>query len=211
MEYLLIFLEGFVSFISPCLLPMLPIYVSYFAGSREEQSKRKIKNAIGFVLGFTLVFFFMSIFASTFGKFIGENLKYIKLFFGILVIVLGMNYMGVLKIKFLNRSNAIKANTTDLNFIKSVLFGIVFSISWTPCVGALLSSALLLISQQQDVIKGIILILIYSMGLGIPFVLSVILMDKLKNTFDYIKKNYDIIVKFSGIILILAGIYMMFL
>ena len=210
MEYLFIFLEGIASFISPCLLPMIPIYISYFIGENDKESKKKILNAVGFVLGFTLVFILLSIFASTFGTLISSNMKYIKIAFGIIIILFGLNYMEVLKIKFLNKSNGIKANTKNLNFIKSILFGIIFSISWTPCIGTFLSSALMLIAGKQDIIKGISLILIYSAGLGIPFIASVILIEKLKNAFDFIKRNYGIIKKISGAILILMGIYEIF-
>ena len=89
-----------------------------------------------------------------------------------------------------------------------MLFGILFSISWTPCIGTFLSSALLLIAKEQDILKGIILMLLYSIGLGIPFIISAILIEKLKNVFDFIKKHYDVIKRISGVILIIAGIYM---
>lgn len=207
MEYILIFLEGIASFISPCLLPMLPIYISYFIGEEENNEKKKIINAIGFVIGFTLVFILLSIFASTMGSLISGNIKYIKILFGVIIILLGLNYAELIKINFINKAKGLKANTKNLNFIKSLLFGIIFSISWTPCIGTFLSSALLLIAQSQDLLKGIVLILIYSAGLGIPFIASVVLIEKLKNAFNFIKKNYGIIKKVSGFILILMGIY----
>ena len=116
--------------------------------------------------------------------------------------------MDILKIKFLNKSKMMKVDTKSLNFFKSMIFGILFSISWTPCIGRFLSSALLLIAKQQDVLKGIVMMLLYSIGLGIPFIISAVLIDKLKNIFDYIKRNYGVIKKISGIILIISGIYM---
>ena len=172
MEYLFIFLEGIASFISPCLLPMIPIYISYFIGENDKTEKKKIFNAIGFVLGFTMVFILLSIFASTLGLLIKTKIKYIEVIFGIIIILLGLNYAEIIKIKILNKAKGMKANTKDLNFIKSVLFGIIFSVSWTPCIGTFLSSALLLIAEHQNVLKGIILILLYSAGLGIPFIAS---------------------------------------
>lgn len=210
MEYLFIFLEGIASFISPCLLPMIPIYISYFIGENDKTEKKKILNALGFVLGFTIVFIILSIFASTFGTLISSNMKYIQILFGIIIILLGLNYMEIIKIKFLNKAKGIKANTKDLNFVKSILFGIIFSVSWTPCIGTFLSSALMLIAGHHDILKGIILILVYSLGLGIPFIASVILIEKLKNAFNFIKRNYGIIKKISGIVLILMGIYTIF-
>lgn len=208
MEYIFTFLEGIASFISPCMLPMLPIYISYFVGKEEKKQSKAILNAIGFVTGFTIVFLVLSIFASKLGNVLG-NLKYIKIIFGVIIILLGLNYMEIVKFKFLNKFNNIKVNTENLNFIKSMIFGILFSISWTPCIGTFLSSALILVAQGQDLVKGLILMFLYSIGLGIPFIVSVVLIEKLKNVFDFIKKNYNIIKKISGIILIIMGIYIM--
>ena len=159
MDYVLTFLEGIVSFISPCLLPMVPIYISYFIGEDNNNSKKAITNSIGFVLGFTTVFLILSIFASSLGTVLSSNIKYIKIFFGILIILFGLNYMGILKIGFLNKSKVKNMNTKNFNFFKAIIFGILFSISWTPCIGTFLSSALLLIARQQDMLKGIILII----------------------------------------------------
>ena len=210
MDYILTFLEGIASFISPCLLPMVPIYISYFIGDDNDNSKKAITNSIGFVLGFTIVFLILSIFASSLGAVLSSNIKYIKIFFGIVIILLGLNYIGLLKIGFLNKSKVKNMNTKNFNFFKAMIFGILFSISWTPCIGTFLSSALLLIAKEQDILKGILMMLLYSIGLGIPFIISAILIDKLKNVFNFIKQHYDIIKKVSGVILIFAGIYIIF-
>lgn len=210
MDYLLIFLEGLASFISPCLLPMVPIYIAYFTGEKEDSLKHALINSLGFVTGFTIVFLILSIFASQLGGFISQNMKYLKIIFGILIILFGLNYMEILKIKFLNKSQNMNFKVKNMNFIKAVLFGLVFSISWTPCIGTFLSSALLLIAKNQDLLKGIVLILIYSIGLGIPFIVSTILIEKLKGLFNFIKKNYEIVRKISGILLIGMGIYTIF-
>ena len=180
MDYILTFIEGIASFVSPCLLPMVPIYLSYFIGEDEENNNKAILNSIGFVLGFTIVFLILSIFASQLGSILSSNIKYIKIIFGIVIILFGLNYMDLLKIKFLNKSNMKNLNTKNFNFYKAIIFGILFSVSWTPCIGTFLSSALLLIAKEQDVLKGIIMMLLYSIGLGIPFILSAILIDKLK-------------------------------
>ena len=210
MDYLFTFLEGIASFISPCLLPMIPIYISYFIGEDNEKNNKAVVNSIGFVLGFTFVFLILSIFASALGGFITNKIKYIKIIFGILIILLGLNYMGVLKFNILNKTKGIKFDTKNFNFFKAFIFGILFSISWTPCIGTFLSSALLLIATNQNIAKGIVLMLIYSVGIGIPFIISVILIEKLRTMFDFIKRNYNIIKIISGIILISMGIYIMF-
>ena len=208
MDYILIFLEGIASFISPCLLPMVPIYISYFIGEDNQNNKKAIMNSIGFVLGFTIVFLIFSIFASSVGFLLSNYIKYIKIFFGILIILFGLNYMEILKIEILNKTRIKKLNFKNFNFFKSIIFGMLFSISWTPCIGTFLSSALLLIAKGQNILKGIILMLIYSVGLGIPFIISAILIEKLKKVFDCIKKHYDIIKNISGAILVISGIYM---
>lgn len=210
MEYLFTFLEGIASFISPCLLPMIPIYIAYFMGKEKEKSSKMLINAFGFILGFTIIFVLLAIFASQLGKVVSSNMKYIKFIFGIVIIVLGLDYMDLLKIKFMSKMKTVQADTENLNFIKSVVFGILFSVSWTPCIGTFLSSALLLVASGQDLVKGVLLMIAYSIGIGIPFVLSVILMDKIKGVFDYIKKNFEKIKKISGVILVCMGIYIMF-
>ena len=208
MEFLFTFIEGFASFISPCLLPMIPIYISYFAGKDDKKTSKTLINAIGFVLGFTTIFILLAIFASKLGIIISENIKYIKIIFGIVIIILGLNYMEVFNIKFLNKTIIKNSSRKNLNFIKSFAFGVLFSISWTPCIGTFLSSALLMVAKQQEMVKGILLMLVYSIGLGIPFIISAVLIEKLKEVFNFIKKNYNIVKRISGIILILMGIYM---
>lgn len=143
-----------------------------------------------------------------YGNLISLWLRYIKIAFGCIIIVLGLNYMEILKLKFLNRTSGIKANVKNLNFIRSMLFGIVFSISWTPCIGSFLSSALLMVATHNDIVKGILLMLVYSIGLGIPFVLSVVLIERLKNVFNFIKKHFGVVRKISGLILVVMGLYM---
>lgn len=210
MDYVFTFIEGLASFISPCILPMLPIYISYFIGKDNKKVSKAIINSIGFVLGFTVIFILLSILASSFGGIISNNIKYIKILFGIIIILLGLNYMELIKIKFLNKTKSSNRKAKDLNFIKSMIFGMLFSISWTPCIGTFLASALLLIAKNQDMVKGIILMIVYLIGLGIPFIISAALLEKLKEVFNFVKKHYDVIKKISGIILIIMGIYMIF-
>lgn len=207
MQYLLLFLEGIVTFISPCLLPMLPIYLSYFAAG-ETNKKKVLANSIGFVLGFTVVFVVMGAFAGTIGRLIRDYTTVLNLITGSIVILFGLNFLGVLKIGFLNRTRNKNANAGNLGFFSAMLFGIVFSIGWTPCVGAFLGSALLMASLGGSSLQGIIMLLAFSLGLGIPFVASALLLDRLKGTFDFIKRNYKIINLISGGLLIVIGLLM---
>lgn len=206
MEYIITFIEGLASFISPCVLPVIPIYISYF-GAESKSMKRSLINSLGFVSGFSIVFILMGVLASTFGKFIHEYSNYVNIIFGIFLIIIGLNYMGVIFVKFLNKTKGMKQDNKNLTFITSVLFGIIFSLSWTPCVGAFLSSALILASTVGSILKGTILLALYSLGLAIPFIITTVFLEKMKITFDFIKKHYNIINKISGAILLLFGIW----
>ncbi|MBR4940372.1 MAG: cytochrome c biogenesis protein CcdA [Clostridia bacterium] len=209
MQYFISFLEGIITFISPCLLPMLPVYVSYFAGGKDNSTKKTLFNALGFVLGFTAVFIAMGALAGTVGSFLTRYRTAADVVTGLVVIFFGLNYIGVFKLNIFRgmRSDLDKSN---MSFFSSVLFGIVFSVGWTPCVGAFLGSALMLASQQGSVLKGIFMLLAYSMGLGIPFVVSAVLIDKLMSAFGFIKRNYKVINIVCGSLLILVGILMCF-
>ena len=210
MQYMISFLEGIITFISPCLLPMLPIYISYFAGGGERSTKKTMKCALGFILGFTIVFVSMGALAGTIGSFLKSHQQTVNIVSGVIVILFGLNFLGILKINLFHGAKGAKrsVDTTDLGFFTSALFGIIFSVGWTPCVGAFLGSALMLASQQGHVLTGMIMLLCYSLGLGIPFIISALLIDKLKSTFAFIKKNYRIINMVCGGFLIVIGILM---
>lgn len=207
MQYIISFLEGIITFISPCLLPMLPIYVSYFAGGGERSIKKTLKNALGFVLGFTIIFVMMGAFAGTIGSFLKEYQTAVNIISGLVVIFFGLNFLGVFKFNIFRGMHK-EANTDNLGFFTSLTFGVIFSLGWTPCVGAFLGSALMLASQHGQAVAGMIMLLCYSLGLGVPFVISAVLIDNLKSTFDFIKKNYRIINIICGSLLIIIGIMM---
>ena len=207
MQYIIAFLEGIITFISPCLLPMLPIYISYFAGGGERTRKKTLIGASGFVLGFTLVFVALGVFAGTLGGLLREYQTVVNIVSGIVVIILGLNFLGVLKINICGR-NSMQVVKKDKGFFSAIFFGIAFSLGWTPCVGAFLGTALMLVAQQGHVLEGVIMLLLYSAGLGIPFIVSALLIDQLKSTFDFIKRHYNIINIISGSFLILIGILM---
>ncbi len=206
MEYFVTFIEGIASFISPCVLPIIPIYISYFA-TESKSEKKSLINSIGFVSGFSIIFILLGVFAGTFGKLITKYSDYVHIALGIFLIIISLNYMGVIFVGFLNQTKGMKKQQKDLTFITSILFGIIFSLSWTPCVGAFLSSALILASTTGSVLKGSLLLLTYSLGLAIPFIMTTFLLEKMKKTFDFIKKHYDIINKIAGGILLLNGLW----
>ena len=207
MEYLISFLEGIITFISPCLLPMLPIYISYFAGGGERTVGKTLTNASGFVLGFSLVFVAMGALAGTLGSFLTRYQTWVNLIGGGIVMLFGLNYMGLLHLNFFRGSRR-SVSKDNMDFWQATLFGMIFSVGWTPCVGAFLGSALMLASQQGHVLAGMGMLLCYSLGLGIPFLFSAVLIDKLKSTFNFIKRHYSIINKVCGGLLIIIGILM---
>ena len=206
MQYIISFLEGIITFISPCLLPMLPIYISYFGGGGQRDLKKTLSCAIGFVLGFTAVFVALGALASTLGGMLRAHQTAVNIVSGLIVIVFGLNYLGVLKFNLFRGSNhTVQGN---MSFFSAFIFGIIFSVGWTPCVGTFLGSALMLASQQGHVLAGMGMLLCYSLGLGIPFLFSAVLIDKLKSTFNFIKQHYSVINKICGGLLILIGILM---
>ena len=209
MQYMISFLEGIITFISPCLLPMLPIYISYFAGGGERTTKKTVTNALGFVLGFSMVFIAMGALAGTVGRFLIRYQTIVNIVSGAIVIIFGLNFLGIFKLKlFEGGRRSGKFNPENMGFFSAVVFGIIFSIGWTPCVGTFLGSALMLASQQGSILKGTLMLVAYSVGLGIPFLFSAILIDKLKTAFDFIKKHYRTINLVSGGLLVVIGVLM---
>ena len=206
MEYIISFLEGIITFISPCLLPMLPIYVSYFAGGGVRSTRKTVTTALGFVLGFTAVFVAMGALAGTLGSFLTKYQTAVNIISGLIVILFGLNFLGVLKLNLFR--GGVNFEGRELGFFSAAIFGMVFSVGWTPCVGAFLGSALVMASQQGTARQGMLMLLSYSAGLGVPFVLSAVLIDQLKSAFNFIKRNYRIVNLISGGLLIVIGILM---
>ncbi|MBQ6844352.1 MAG: sulfite exporter TauE/SafE family protein [Agathobacter sp.] len=213
MEYVITFIEGIISFISPCMLPMLPLYISYFAGNTDIKNESKIQKvttftrSLAFVLGFTLVFTALGVFAGSIGTFFMKNQTIVNIICGFIIIYFGLSYLNIVQIPFLKgMSHRFEVN----GLLSAFLFGMIYSISLTPCVGAFLGSALMLASSTGGAVKGAFLLLSYSLGLGIPFLLSALLIEQLQNTFTFIKKHYKIINTICGIFLIIIGILMVF-
>lgn len=208
MQYFISFLEGVITFISPCLLPMLSVYVTYFAGGGERSTARTLKNALGFVLGFTVLFTLMGALAGTIGGFLQRYSAALNIATGLIVIIFGLSFIGLFRIKiFKGIANPLAGR--ELGFFSSLLFGVVFSVGWTPCVGAFLGSALMMAAGEGSSLGGIMMLLLYSLGLGIPFVISALLIDKLKSTFGFVKKHYKVINTVCGALLIIMGALMM--
>ncbi|MEN2774959.1 cytochrome c biogenesis protein CcdA [Acetivibrio clariflavus] len=215
--YLQSFAEGVLTFISPCILPMLPIYFIYLAGDSEESEKGTSKkkgnlalNSIGFVTGFTIIFVLLGATATTLGSFFKEHRDILKIVSGIVVFIFGLNFTGLVRIGVLNKQKGFEFNFKRLNFLKSIIFGMVFSVAWSPCVGAFLSSALAKASVSDTIMEGMLLLLIYSIGLGIPFIISAIAFDSMKGLFKTVQRHSRLVSIISGSLLIIAGLAFIF-
>jgi len=204
MQYLITFLEGIISFISPCMLPLLPVYISFFAGEMGSR-KNAVIRSLAFVAGFTVVFCLLGLFAGTLGGVLGKYKTVVNILCGAVVIIFGLSYLGVIKLDIFKGN--MKTAQVD-NLLSAFIFGSIYSISLTPCVGAFLGSALMLAGTSGSAAQGVLLLFVYSMGLGVPFLLSAVLIDKLEGTFKFIKKNYKTINTICGIFLIIVGIAM---
>lgn len=207
MQYVISFLEGIITFLSPCLLPMLPLYISYFAGGGERSTRKTLLGATGFVTGFTIVFVMMGALAGTVGSFLKEYQTAVNVVSGLIVIFFGLNFLGFFRLNLFKGFHR-EVDTSNMGFFSALVFGVIFSIGWTPCVGTFLGSALMLASQQSHTMTGMLMLLAYSLGLGIPFLFSAVLIDYLKTAFDWIKKNYKVINGISGGLLVGMGILM---
>jgi cytochrome c-type biogenesis protein len=218
MLYALTFLEGILTFISPCLLPILPVFISYFAGasmdngglSARTRRLHTLLSASLFVAGFTLVYVSLGVFAGSLGAFITQQQTLVNVVSGSIVILFGLGYMGLFNIpSFAPLARFINKGSPKKDGLKAFFFGIVFSIGYTPCISAFLGSALLLAAASGTWYIGALLLLFYSLGLGIPFIISALIIDSLKGAFDFIKRNYRLIRIASGVLLILMGLLIM--
>ncbi len=209
------FTAGLVSFLSPCILPMIPSYLAFITGiSLEELSqdqnlkkvrKSVISNSLLFILGFSILFIIMGASATFLGKFLSKNIRWLEIIGGSLVVILGLHFAGLFKIKFLDRERKIHLNKKPLGLFGTVLVGMAFGAGWTPCVGPILGSILTMAAATQDVVKGIILLIAYSIGLGIPFLLTGLLIHKFFEYFKTIRKYFRVISLVGGILLVIIG------
>lgn len=207
MQYIISFLEGIITFISPCLLPMLPLYLTYIAGQPDTRTRYgTLKNALLFITGFSTTFVLMGAFAGTLGRFLIRYQTTVNLVSGLFLILLGLSFIGVVKLPMFRGIQNHKLTSSKNQSLAAFLFGIIFSIGWTPCVGAFLGSALVMAAQSGSTLTGILMLLMYALGLGVPFLLSALLIDQLKSTFDFLKRNSRKISYLSAGLLIIMGI-----
>ncbi|NLV88451.1 MAG: cytochrome c biogenesis protein CcdA [Tissierellia bacterium] len=211
----LAFGAGFLSFFSPCLLPLIPAYIMYMTGvnMEDELDKRRLSAIIrtgGFVIGFTIIFMIMGSSASLLGKIFIRNREIFSKISGILIIIFGLNMMGIIKLKFLSLEKKFSSPKKITNWFSSILMGMAFAAGWTPCFGPVLASILIYAGSASTISKGVYLLLIYSLGMAVPFMLTAIFINvfiKFLNKAERLIKYMPVI---SGIILVVFGTLIFF-
>ena len=207
----LLFLEGLLAFVSPCMLPMLPVYLMYLAAETEHGKKASIVNTIGFVCGFTIIFMALGATATAIGTLMQEHIILLQRVSGVVILIFGLHFLGIFKIGFLDVEKKIDLNLQKHGgFIGALIFGAVFSLGWSPCLGPFLGSALMLASSSQTVLKGVFYLFVFSMGLGLPYILAAVFFTNIKGLFQWLKKHGRQIKIVSGLVLVFAGLAMVF-
>ena len=208
-ELFIAFAAGLISFLSPCVLPLIPGYISYISGSSlNELVNQKNVNLIPtflFTVGFSIVFVIFGAASTFLGQVLLQNSNELRIFAGILIIVLSLHIIGIINIKFLSFEKRIYTNSNN-NFYSPILIGMAFAFGWTPCIGPILGSILVLAATEESINKGVLLLIFYSLGLAIPFILSGYLIQKFLIFSKNFKKNINLVSKIGGIILLITGI-----
>jgi len=213
---LIAFTAGLLSFVSPCVLPLVPSYITYITGVSfqdltDEKAKSKVRlattlHSILFITGFSTVFILMGASASYLGQILIEYQSWIMKVGGVLIIILGIQFTGIINIPFLQMEKRFEMGKKPLGYLGSFLVGVVFAAGWTPCIGPILSTILIYASTAKSFTTGILLLAVYSLGLGIPFFLSSLAFNSFLSAFDKIKRYMRWVTLISGIFLIAIGI-----
>jgi len=200
---------GLVSFLSPCVLPLIPGYISYISGSSlNELIEKKSINLfpiILFTVGFSIVFIIFGAASTFLGQVLLKNSYDLRVAAGLIIVILSLHIIGVINIKFLNYEKRIQTKSNS-NFYSPILIGMAFAFGWTPCIGPILGSILVLAATEESLSKGIILLFSYSLGLAIPFILSGYLIQRFLLFSKNFKKNIGLVSKIGGIILLITGV-----
>jgi cytochrome c-type biogenesis protein len=208
-ELIIAFGAGLISFLSPCVLPLIPGYISYISGSSlNELVEKKNINLIPIVLftvGFSIVFIIFGAASTFLGKVLLQNSYELRIVAGLVIVILSLHIIGIINIRFFNYEKRIQTNVSK-NFFSPILIGMAFAFGWTPCIGPILGSILVLASTEDSLGRGILLLSFYSIGLAIPFILSGYLMQKFLVFSKNFKKNINKTSKIGGVILLITGV-----
>jgi cytochrome c-type biogenesis protein len=209
-------LNGFLSFLSPCILPLIPSYISYITGisydelvssePRSKKMKATLLHSVVFVAGFSIIFALLGATASMVGSILSRHLDVIRVVGGIFVILMGIVVMDVVHVPFLHQEAKLHVKTRPAGYVGTLVVGMVFAAGWTPCTGPFLGSVLTLAMEANTVGRGMVLLMFYSIGLGIPFILSAIAISAFLSSFNRLKRYLRTVRIVSGIILIIMGV-----
>jgi cytochrome c-type biogenesis protein len=209
LQLLIAFSAGLISFLSPCVLPLIPGYISYVSGSSfNELIEKKNTNLIPIILftvGFSIVFIIFGAASTFLGQLLLQNSFELRIVAGVIIILFSLHIIGLINLKFLNYEKRIQTNNNK-NIFSPIIIGVAFGFGWTPCIGPILGSILVLAATEESVNKGILLLFFYSLGLAIPFILSGYLIQKFLVFSKNFKKNINLVSKIGGLILLITGI-----
>lgn len=207
---------GFISFLSPCILPLIPSYLAFITGvsieelttedSLKQVRVKVVVNSLMFILGFSLIFVALGASATFLGKFLSRNIRWFEIIGGALVILFGLHFTGIFRLRFLDREKKVHLTNKPLGYLGTVLVGMAFGAGWTPCVGPILGSILTMAATTQNIIKGIVLLAFYSLGIALPFLISGLILHKFFEYFQSIRKYFKVITIAGGVLLIMVGI-----
>lgn len=207
---------GFISFLSPCILPLIPSYLAFITGvSIEELTSedglkqvrvKVVVNSLMFILGFSLIFIALGASATFLGKFLSRNIRWFEIIGGALVILFGLHFTGIFRLRFLDREKKVHLKNKPLGYLGTVLVGMAFGAGWTPCVGPILGSILTMAATTQNIIKGVMLLAFYSLGIALPFFISGLILHKFFEYFQSVRKYFKVITIVGGVLLIVVGI-----
>ena len=208
-EIIIAFGAGLISFLSPCVLPLIPGYISYITGSSlNEIIEKKNVNLLPiilFTLGFSIVFIIFGAASTYLGQVLLKNSNELRIAAGMIIIILSLHIIGIIKLNFLNFEKRFQTKK-NTNFISSILIGMAFAFGWTPCIGPILGSILVLAATEENVKMGILLLTFYSLGLAVPFIFAGYLMQKFLLFSKNFRKNINLVSKIGGVILLITGI-----
>jgi cytochrome c-type biogenesis protein len=211
LTYPLAFIAGVTSFLSPCILPLIPSYLAYMAGDAQQKTGAvRVRRSLMFVAGFGTIFVFLGASFGLFGSVLSMYMSLWGKVAGAVVVIFGIHYMGVIRLPFLMRERRIHLNTGSASSIKSYLLGAAFGFGWTPCVGPILASILFLASQTQTLMRGVVLLAIYSIGLGIPFMTMAFGYERMNKGTDWFRRHMKLISILSGGLLVVIGLFIFF-
>lgn len=207
---------GLISFLSPCILPLIPFYLAFITGISleeltSEESLRQVRtkvvlNSLMFILGFSLIFVALGASATFLGKFLSRNIRWLEMVGGALVILFGIHFTGIFRLRFLDREKKVHLKSKPLGYLGTALVGVAFGAGWTPCVGPILGSILTMAATTQNIAKGMVMLAFYSLGIALPFFVSGLILHKFFEYFQSIRKYFKVITAVGGALLIIVGI-----